>query len=101
MIIRLKDFANITLTKGRRPKGTFHSQNVESALKIRAPIIQWIPRDNVVSVQLTMVDGQVVEGLAEPSMHNVHRGQFVQFERCGFVQINDVGDVIRASFAHK
>ncbi len=101
MLIRLKDLANITIVKGRRPRGHFHSRNVDDALKVRAPIIHWIPRENVVPVQVTMVDGQVVEGLAEPSLQSIRSGQFVQFERCGFVKINEVDRVIKASFAHK
>ncbi|NWF95681.1 MAG: glutamate--tRNA ligase [Candidatus Thorarchaeota archaeon] len=100
-LLRLKDFINVTLHKGKKPRASFNNLSVEAALKVKAPIIQWVPKEDTVPVELTMIDGQVLQGLAEPDARRLSAGVFVQFERYGFARIFEVGDVIRAAFAHK
>lgn len=100
-LFRLKDFANVTIQKGEEPSATFHSQNVEQALKVKAPIMQWVPKKGVSKVFLTMIDGAVIEGLAEPETANMVDGSFVQFERYGFVRFFEVSPIVKAAFAHK
>lgn len=100
-LFRLKDLANFTLEKMEPASVKMHSVDVDEVRKVGGPIIHWIPKIGSVPVELTQVDGTIANGLAEPGISNFSPGTFVQFERVGFAQINEVGDPIRASFAHK
>jgi glutamyl-tRNA synthetase len=100
-MFRLKDLANFTLEKKKPVSIKMHSVNVDEVRKIGSPIIHWIPKLNSVPVELTLVDGSIVNGLGEPGIKDIPAGTFVQFERVGFAKLNEVGDTIRAAFAHK
>ena len=97
-LFRLKDLANFTIDK---KKATFHSIDVDEVRKVSGPIIHWIPKKGSVPVELTLIDGSNVMGLAEPSLASMPAGTFLQFERVGFARICEGGDPIKVSFAHK
>jgi glutamyl-tRNA synthetase len=98
---RLKDLANFTLKKGKKPKGTFHTIDVDEIRKVGGPIIHWIPKKDSVPVALTMIDGEIETGLGEPCIRDFAVGTFIQFERVGFARIFASGDEIKAAFSHK
>jgi hypothetical protein len=50
---------------------------------------------------MTMIDGSIVTGLAEPGVEKMKNGTFLQFESVGFAKIYQAGDPIQVSFAHK
>ncbi|MHA1768315.1 MAG: glutamate--tRNA ligase [Candidatus Thorarchaeota archaeon] len=100
-LFRLKDLANFTLQKKKPPTAKFHSIDVEHVRKTGGPIIHWVPRSGTVPVELTMIDGSVIEGVAEPSVGHLPQGTFLQFERVGFGRIFETGDIVRVAFAHK
>ncbi|TFG31624.1 glutamate--tRNA ligase [Candidatus Thorarchaeota archaeon] len=98
-LFRLKDLANFTFMKNTEAK--FHSIDVEEVRKVDGPIIHWIPKKGSVPVELTLIDGSIVMGLAEPSLAKMPSGTFLQFERVGFARIYEAGEPIKVSFAHK
>ncbi len=100
-LFRMKDLANFVLRKEESPAADFHSHEVEVIREAGGRIVQWVPRERAVPVELTMIDGSVVDGLAEPSAREIAEGTFLQFERYGFARVYSVDDVIRAAFAHK
>jgi glutamyl-tRNA synthetase len=100
-VFRLKDLANFTLEKMKPLSVKMHSVEVDEVRKIGGPIIHWIPKLDSVPVELTLIDGSVVTGLGEPGIREIAEGTFVQFERVGFAKLNEIGDTIRAAFAHK
>ena len=100
-LFRLKDLANFTLEKKKPVLIKMHSVDVDEVRKIGGPIIHWVPRLDSVPVELTLVDGSVAGGLGEPGIKDFTAGTFVQFERVGFAKLNEVGDTIKAAFAHK
>ncbi|MFW9797971.1 MAG: glutamate--tRNA ligase [Candidatus Thorarchaeota archaeon] len=100
-LFRLKDLANFTLEKTKPVVVTLHSVKVDEVRNVGGPIIHWIPKEGSVPVDLTLIDGTIAEGFAEPEIRNFSSGTFVQFERVGFVEINEVSDTIQAAFAHK
>jgi glutamyl-tRNA synthetase len=100
-IFRLKDLANFTMKKGKKPMGTFHSLDVSEVRQVGGSIIHWIPKQGSVPVELTMIDGEIVTGLGEPGMRELEEGTFLQFERVGFARIFVSGDNIKAAFSHK
>ncbi|MFX0107610.1 MAG: glutamate--tRNA ligase [Candidatus Hodarchaeota archaeon] len=100
-VLRLKDLVNLTLVKGKAPGGRFHSFSVDEVRKIDGPIIHWIPKKKSVQVEITMIDGEIISGLAEPSIRDIVNGTFLQFERVGFARVYESGDVVKAAFSHK
>ncbi|MFW9869075.1 MAG: glutamate--tRNA ligase [Candidatus Thorarchaeota archaeon] len=100
-IVRLKDYANFSVEEMNPLKLNLHSLHVDEVRKIGGTIIHWIPKEKSIPVELTMIDGSIESGFGEPSISNFKVGTFLQFERVGFAKIYDVGDPVRASFAHK
>ena len=100
-LFRLKDMANFTLEKKAPPVARYHSSDVEQVREVNGPIIHWIPKEGSIPVEMTLVDGSTVMGLAEPGIEKMKSGTFLQFERVGFARIFKTGDPIQVSFAHK
>ncbi|MFW9926050.1 MAG: glutamate--tRNA ligase [Candidatus Thorarchaeota archaeon] len=100
-IVRLKDYANFSVDELKPLKLNLHSLDVDEVRTIGGSIIHWIPKDLSIPVELTMIDGSEESGFGEPSISNFKVGTFLQFERVGFARIYDVGDPVRAAFAHK
>jgi hypothetical protein len=100
-IFRMKDLANFVLDKDKNASAKFHSLEVDEVRKIGGPIIHWVPKENSVSVEMIMVDGEKIEGFAEPSITTIPVGTFLQFERVGFARIYETGEIVRVAFSHK
>ena len=99
--IRLKDLCNVTV---RGDDGSLRSEFEGNDLKwVRegARIIHWVAADNGKNLPCRVYrpDG-IHEGVSEAGVRDAH-GEVVQFERYGFVSVNDVGGKIAAYFAHK
>ena len=100
-LFRFKDLANFAFEKKKVPRAIFHSLSVDEVRKVGGPIIHWIPKTGSVPVELTLIDGSKVMGLAEPGLKDMSVGTFLQFERVGFARIYESGEPIKVSFAHK
>jgi len=100
-IFRLKDLANFTPKKGLTPSARFHSREVEKARENSAPIIQWVPKEGSIEVEMTWTEGNKTVGYAEPGVSTIASGTLVQFERVGFARIYEMTPSIKAAFAHK
>jgi glutamyl-tRNA synthetase len=102
-LIRLMGLFNVHVesVKGDEVNATFHSEAYVDAKAVGAPLIQWVPVDSSVPTTVVMPDHTIVEGLSEPSSNQLRRGCIVQFERFGFVRIDDVTDRLVAYYAHK
>lgn len=98
-IIRLMDAANIKLEKNTI---TYHSKTFEEARSLKAKIIQWVPAEENIKTKIIMEDTTIIEGLAEPSIKNIKIGEIIQFERFGFLRLNEKTDnQLIFYFAHK
>ena len=100
-LFRLKDLANFILEKGKKPQGIFHSLDVDEVRQVGGSIIHWIPKQDSVPIELTMIDGGLVTGFGEPGIRAVEEGTFLQFERVGFARVFESGETIKAAFSHK
>ena len=89
-VIRLMELINIEVTsKGESQLITrVHSRDLESARKVNAPIIQWVPPDGSPIRVLRPEELKLIEdtGLAEPAVEQVANNEIVQFMRYGFVK---------------
>ncbi len=88
--VRLKDLFNVHL--GR--EAAFTGRGVKEL-----PKIQWLSEG--LPTRVVMPDATVVEGLGEPGLARAKVGDVVQFERFGFVRLDEVGEQITAWFAHR
>ncbi len=89
-IVRLMELVNLEIVDKRDDVAItrIHSKDLESARKVNAPIIQWVPTDGV-SITVKRPEGlKLIEdrGLAEQSITQVGVGEIVQFMRYGFVK---------------
>ena len=80
---------------------TFASESYEDVRKIKVQLIQWIPKGTEFPSQIVMPDASVTEGYAEADCKKLKPDATIQFERFGFVRINEVGEKLIAYYAHK
>ena len=104
-IIRLMELLNVKIETVMGDSGLIvtivHSRSYDEAKRIGAPLIHWIPAQMGIPCEVIMPDGTVKRGLVEDSFRRVHRGEVVQFERFGFVRVDDFNGKITVYFAHK
>jgi len=102
-IVRLMELFNIQIesANGTEITAKFHSEGYEEAKRLSAPLIHWLPGEGGVPCEVVMPDGSVLKGLAEETFRTVSPDQVVQFERFGFVRVDQVNDKIIVFFAHK
>ena len=90
-IVRLMELVNIEITdkRGDSAIAHIHSKDLESAKKVNAPIIQWVPTDNVPVIIKRPEGMKIIEdrGLAEKAVSKVGVSDIVQFMRYGFVKL--------------
>jgi glutamyl-tRNA synthetase len=99
-VIRLMDAFNVeVLGKERnRVEVKFHSEALEEARRLKAPLLQWASQ---LRVEVEMPDGGTVKGYGEAGLRRASIGDVVQFERFGFVRIDKTGEPLVACFAHR
>jgi glutamyl-tRNA synthetase len=102
-VIRLMELFNIKIQSklDYSETATFVSESYEDIRKIKAPLIQWIPKDEKFPCQIVMPDATVVEGFAESACKNLKPDTIIQFERFGFTRIDEVNKKLTGYYAHK
>lgn len=102
-LIRLMELFNVEVTSARADlvEAVFRSEDYEGARKIGAPLIQWLPMENNVPVDLVMADGEAMKGLGEKMLSQVVVGEIVQLVRVGFGRVDrQSADRVEIFFAH-
>ena len=102
-IIRLMELFNIKIESkiDNSETATFVSESYDDIRKIKAPLIQWIPKCEEVPCQIVMPDATVIEGFAESACKKLKPDDIIQFERFGFTRIDEVNQKIVGYYAHK
>jgi glutamyl-tRNA synthetase len=97
--VRLKDLANFRLIDENKLK---YIGNDLSLLKKGIKIIQWVSgnEEDTLPCEVLVPDNANLEGRCERAVEN-DIGNIVQFERLGFVKIEQEQNGIKAWFAHK
>jgi len=85
-LIRLMDCLNFKMEKG---KFIFDSLEYEIFKKKGTLIIHWLPASSFTTASLMLEDNTLVEGYAEEGIKDLKEGSIVQFERKGFVRLDD------------
>ena len=102
-VMRLMELFNIKITAKTDSSvtATFASESYDDVRKIKVQLIQWIPNGTQFPCQVVMPDASVTEGFAEADCKMLKQGDIIQFERFGFVRIDEVGEKLVAYYAHK
>ena len=101
--LRLMELFNITIQSAidKTVTATFASESYEDARKQKVQLIQWIPKGYEYPTEVVQQDASVTWGYAEVVCKKLKRDDIIQFERYGFVRIDDVGEKLTAYFAQK
>ena len=102
-VVRLMELFNIKIESktGSSVTATFSSESYEDVRKIKAQLIQWIPKGEEFPCQVVMPDASVTNGFAESACKKLKPDAIIQFERFGFARINEVNQKLIAYYAHK
>jgi glutamyl-tRNA synthetase len=102
-MVRLMELFNVKIESKTDNSVTakFASESYEDVRKIKVQLIQWIPKGTELLSQVVMQDASVTEGFAEADCKKLKPDAIIQFERFGFVRIDEVGKKLIAYYAHK
>lgn len=102
-MIRLMDLFNFRVEKVEKNliQATFLDESYEEAKKLGAPLIHWIPVGSGFPCEVVMPDASVAEGVAEEACRALKPNEVVQFQRFGFVRVDEVDGKLTAYFAHR
>jgi glutamyl-tRNA synthetase len=102
-LFRLMELFNVTLENKKvdELEALFASEPYEEAREAKAKLIHWIIVGQEVPCQVVMPDATVNEGVAESACKKLKPNAIIQFERFGFVRIDEVNAKIKAYYAHK
>ncbi len=101
--IRLMELFNMRIKNASiySAEASFASESYEQAKQMKSQLIHWIPVGKDMPCQVVMQDATVVEGIAESLCKRLKPNAIVQFERYGFVRIDETGEKLAAYYAHK
>ena len=78
------------------------SEPYSEARSLGAPLIHWLPEGEGAPTRVVMPDATTVEGLSERRCMDLKPDTVIQFERFGFVRVDDVsGGTLVAYFTHR
>jgi glutamyl-tRNA synthetase len=90
--VRLLHLYNVKLSQKSKCVGTEVIQDM--------PKIHWVPKGQETKVKVVMPDDSIIKGLAEKNLSKEKVGAVVQFERFGFVRIDQKKPLV-CYFGHK
>jgi len=79
----------------------FYSEPYEEARRLNAQLIHWLPCEEGFPCDVVMPDGSILSGLVEGTFRRVSSGSVTQFERFGFVRVDEVNHKAIVFFSHK
>jgi glutamyl-tRNA synthetase len=80
---------------------TYLSESYEDVRKLKAQLIQWIPKGAEYPAEVIQQDATAIEGYAELECKKLKPDDIIQFERFGFVRVNEVADKLVVYYAQK
>lgn len=102
-MIRLMELFNIKTDRvdPHSVQSSFLSKPYQETKKAGAPLIHWIPVSSDMPCQVVMPDATEAEGVAESACRRLKPNEIVQFERFGFVRVDEVDAKLTAYYAHR
>jgi glutamyl-tRNA synthetase len=101
--IRFMELFNVKIEKtgAGTIEASFANESYEEARRTKAKLIHWIPKGEEVDCRILMPDATMDEGFAESYCKKLKPNTVIQFERFGFVRLDQVGSSIAANYGHK
>ena len=102
-VIRLMELFNVKIDQRNADsvEASFASEAYEEARKAKAKLIHWIPQGEDYPCQVVMPDATLNEGVAESACKKLKPDAVIQFERFGFVRVDENDEKLTAYYAHK
>ncbi len=103
-VIRLMELFNVRIenASAESAEAVFASESYEDVRKAKAQLIHWVPLGEEYPCRAVMPDASVVEGMAESACKKLKPNSVIQFERFGFVRVDDISDEkLTVYYAHK
>ena len=99
---RLMGLFNIEITQISSEKihARFHSISHLEARELDAPFVHWLPSGVGIQAQVVMPDASKAQGLAEEECKDLEEGSMIQFERFGFVRVDNASPFV-AYYTHR
>jgi len=101
--MRLMELFNIEIqaVTSNAVTAAYISESYEDVRKGKVQLIQWIPQGAEYPTQVVQQDATIVEGLAESDCKKLKPDAIIQFERFGFVRVEEVGEKLVVYYAQK
>ncbi|MCL2359331.1 glutamate--tRNA ligase [Candidatus Bathycorpusculum sp.] len=102
-MMRLMELFNIQIDtkKANSITATYTSESYEDVRKNKVQLIQWIPKGAEYPAEIIHQDASVTSGFAEAACKKLKPDDIIQFERYGFVRINEASEKLIAYYAQK
>jgi glutamyl-tRNA synthetase len=102
-MLRLMELFNVKIERvgAGSLEAVFASEAYEDARKAKAKLIHWIPVGAGVPCRVVMPDASVNEGVAESACKKLKPDAVIQFERFGFVRVDENDAELTVYYAHK
>jgi len=102
-MLRLMELFNVKIERAGDGllEAVFAGEAYEDARKARAKLIHWIPVGEAVACRVVMPDASVDEGVAESACKKLKPDAVIQFERFGFVRVDENDAEFTVYYAHK
>ena len=101
--MRLMELFNIEIqsVSSNAVTASYISESYDEVRKNKVQLIQWIPQGAEYPTQVVQQDATIVEGFAESDCKKLKPDDIIQFERFGFVRVEEVGEKLVVYFAQK
>ncbi|MHA1684820.1 MAG: glutamate--tRNA ligase [Candidatus Heimdallarchaeaceae archaeon] len=108
-IIRLKDFCNIKILSQKDDK-VYEGEILGNELLPKIPRVQWVSEHVQVEIkkpEMLYLNNRInkdsmkyIVGYGEKSLKTVSLGEIIQFERFGYVKLNEKNNVLKMNYVH-
>lgn len=102
-VMRLMELFNVKIEKASiySAEASFVSESYEEARQLKAQLIHWIPVGQDFPCEVVMPDASIIEGIAEGICKRLKPNAAIQFERFGFVRIDQINEKLTAYYSQK
>jgi glutamyl-tRNA synthetase len=101
--IRLMELFNIQINNvtDKSVTAAYTSESYEDVRKAKSQLIQWIPKGAEYPTEVVQQDASITQGFSESACKKLKPDTIIQFERYGFVRVDEVNSKLVVYYAQK